>query len=458
MSLRWKISLGMALIAAVVAFAGAIGAFVTTDVQVRAAIDETLRSRADELTKRGPDSDRRSDRRRPVVPRTSTACGFIGPTTDADVVQVIAVDGTVTACSGSTALEIDRRDLEVAAGKRGSYIDDKRTDEGDFRVLTISRPGGGGVQVGRNLDETDRVFEGLGKRLMVIALIGILAAAALGWLLARRITRPIDRLRSAAQHIAETGDLATPIVSSGHDEVGSLATSFNSMVEALDTSRQQQQRLISDASHEMRTPLTSLRTNVELLQRAADLPLADRAEVLSDIRYESEELTTLLSELVELATDHSLVDEPLNAVDLVELTRPVAERATRRSGRSIVISDRGSVAVRGVSSQLERVISNLVDNAIKYSPDGSEIEIVIEAGSLEVIDHGSGFADDDLPHVFQRFYRATDARAQPGSGLGLAIVEQIVQRHGGSVTAANSTAGGAVVGFALPVWADVREQ
>lgn len=455
MSFRWKISIVMALIAAAVASASAIGAFVTTSTQVRSAIDETLRTRSSEITGRNPDGDQRGGRRRRPAPPGVASCGSIRPTTDTDIVQVIAADGTITSCDGGPTLEVDDSDLAVARGERSSHADDKRTDAGDFRVLTTVRPGGGALQVGRDLTETDRVLAGLGKRLLAIALVGILAAAALGWLLTKRIVRPIDRLRSATQHIAQTGDLSTPIVASGHDEVGSLATSFNSMVQALDTSRQQQQRLINDASHEMRTPLTSLRTNVELLQRAADLPLTERAEVLADIRYESEELTTLLSELVELATDHSLVDEPFAAVLLAELARPVAERATRRSGRTVIVTDRGGTDVRGVAAQLERVISNLVDNAIKYSPDGSTVDIMIERGQLTVLDGGAGFADEDLPHVFQRFYRATGARTQPGSGLGLAIVEQTIQRHGGHVSAANSPTGGAMVGFVLPRWADV---
>ncbi len=456
MSFRWKISIGMAVIAAAVASASAIGAFVTTSVQVRSAIDETLQNRSAEIIGRGLDGDQRGGRRqpRPTLPGVAS-CGFIGPTNDTDIVQIIATDGTVTSCDGGSTLEVDDQDLAVARGQRSSHVDDKRSDAGDFRVLTTARPSGGALQVGRDLTETDRVFAGLGIRLLAIAAVGILAAAALGWLLAKRIVRPIDRLRSATQHIAQTGDLSTPIIASGHDEVGSLATSFNSMVHALDASRQQQQRLISDASHEMRTPLTSLRTNVELLQRAADLPLTERAEVLADIRYESEELTTLLSELVELATDHSLVDEPFAAVRLAELARPVAERATRRSGRAVVVTDRGSTDVRGVAAQLERVISNLVDNAIKYSPDGSPVNIVTERGQLTVLDGGGGFAEEDLPHVFQRFYRATGARTQPGSGLGLAIVEQTIQRHGGQVSASNAPTGGAMVGFVLPLWADV---
>jgi two-component system sensor histidine kinase MprB len=203
----------------------------------------------------------------------------------------------------------------------------------------------------------------------------------------------------------------------------------------------------------MRTPLTSLRTNLELLEHLEQLPASERAELLEAVQVDVGELTHLLTELVELATDVS-DDEVPEALDLAELARQVVQRASRRSSRDITVVETGAeVLVSGRPLMLERAISNLVDNAVKYSPAGTPIEVTVGPGRVEVRDHGPGIAPEDQPYVFERFYRSTAARTEPGSGLGLAIVEQIVARHGGRAWASSSPEGGAVVGFQLPVTA-----
>ncbi len=278
--------------------------------------------------------------------------------------------------------------------------------------------------------------------------MGIAAAAILGWAFARRLVRPIERLRDTAERIARTQDLEAPIPQTGGGEVGSLATSFSTMVDALALSKRQQQQLVTDASHELRTPLTSLRTNAELLDRPDALNPEQQQRAVQGIRLEVNELTDLVSELVELATDRA-DDERPEVVPLRALADDVAERARRRTGREVTVTTEGTAGTVLVGPHMaERALANLVDNALKYSPGA--IAIVVDGCRVEVRDHGPGFAPEDRAHVFDRFYRSAEARTEPGSGLGLAIVQQIVSRHDGTVWATNRPEGGAAVGFELP--------
>jgi two-component system sensor histidine kinase MprB len=289
-------------------------------------------------------------------------------------------------------------------------------------------------------------------RLGVIGAIGVGAAVLAGWLIAGRIVRPIDRLRVTAEDIARTQDLTTTVPVEGPAEIGSLSRSFTTMVDALVTSRREQQRLVGDASHELRTPLTSLQTNAELLGRADELAPEEYAAVVEGVRLEVGELTDLVSELVELASDRAGGDEPIERVELADLARDVTDRARRRTGRDITLVVDGTTTVDVRPQAIERAVANLVDNAQKYGAADAPVEVIVTGSRLEVRDHGRGFADDDLPYVFDRFYRSTEARTQSGSGLGLAIVRQAIERHGGRVWAANRADGvtGAAVGFELP--------
>jgi two-component system sensor histidine kinase MprB len=275
-------------------------------------------------------------------------------------------------------------------------------------------------------------------------------AAALGWIVATRLARPITRLRDATARIAQTLDLNTPIeVGGGPGEVGSLAASFTTMVAAVARSQDQQRRLVSDASHEMRTPLTSLRSNLELLDQIDRLPIDERREVVGDVLADVDELSSLLGELVDLASDLAHA-EPEEAVRLGDLARTVATRLERRSDRSISVVDTDPVDVTGRPRQLERAISNLVDNAAKYSDQKAPIEIVVAGTMVTVCDRGRGIPREDLGRIFDRFYRTVEARTEPGSGLGLSIVDEIARSHGGQVFARNREGGGAAVGFTLP--------
>jgi two-component system sensor histidine kinase MprB len=221
------------------------------------------------------------------------------------------------------------------------------------------------------------------------------------------------------------------------------------MLAALQTSKEQQQRLVQDAGHELRTPLTSLRTNIDVLRKHDQMAPEMKAQVLDDLDREAGQLAALVEEVVELATDRR-EEEPVSRVELAALAESAAERLTRRTGR-LVRLDVDASALDGRPAALERAISNLLDNAAKFDQSDLPIELTVRDGVVEVRDHGPGIADVDLPHVWERFHRADTARPLPGSGLGLSIVAAVVAAHGGSVTARNHPDGGTVVGFSLPV-------
>ena len=218
------------------------------------------------------------------------------------------------------------------------------------------------------------------------------------------------------------------------DEIGKLAQSFNDMLGALHESRLQQRQLVADASHELRTPLTSLRTNIEVLARADNMEAGERQELLRDVTFEMHELSKLITELVDLASEQRPDAQSFEDVRLDELAAPLVERASRRSGLRIELDAKPTLVV-GNYGLLERAAGNLIDNACKWSPPDAAIEVRVGDGRFEVRDHGPGIAPEDRPHVFERFYRAESARSKPGSGLGLAMVKQIVDAHGGSVWA-----------------------
>jgi two-component system sensor histidine kinase MprB len=276
----------------------------------------------------------------------------------------------------------------------------------------------------------------------------VVAAALAGWWLARRITRRLLLLTDAAEQVSATGrlDIAVPV--RGHDEVGRLSATLDGMLGELARSREDQQRLVQDAGHELRTPLTSLRTNIRVLRRFAELGPDARRGLLDDLDGETRELTTLVDELVELATDRRTEEHPV-PVDLADLAEHAATRARRRSGRTVTVHAEPAT-VTGRRAALDRAVTNLLENAVKFDPDaGHPVELHVDASRIEVRDHGPGITAADAPRVFDRFYRATAARSLPGSGLGLAIVADVARLHGGLPYATARPGGGAVIGFTL---------
>jgi len=266
--------------------------------------------------------------------------------------------------------------------------------------------------------------------------------AALGTLVARAALSPVQRLTSVVEEVARTRDLSRRVAATGKDELSRLAASFNEMLGALEVSLRQQRQLVADASHELRTPLTSLRTNLELLARGHPTDAAERQAVLSDLVAQMERLSTLVADLIDLARDEE-TSLPVEDVRLDEIVEDaLAGVRGRYPGVRFTMSG-GPTSIQGVRSRVSRAVTNLLDNAGKWSPAGGIVEVSVAEGEVTVRDHGPGVAPEDAPHVFDRFWRATNARGMPGSGLGLSIVKDVAEKHGGSVTLEPAAGGGA---------------
>ena len=360
------------------------------------------------------------------------------------VTQVIDRRGDIAIALGQVDLPISR---DVAAMVRNPLAEKIRLtlqiDGVTYRMLSVPIPRGGALQLGKDISDIESAKDGILLWLFVLGLLAIAASGGAGWFIARRTARPIQKLAAAAEHIAATRELTTTLEISGDSEVRQLAVSFNSMLGALRLSREQQQQLIQDASHELRTPLTSLRANSELLERE-NLDTETKNLILRDIRAEVDELAALTGELSSLASDQRL-DEQLQIVNLGEAVEELVDRACRRSGRIINLERKSPASIRVRPSQLDRAISNLIDNAIKFSPLSGPVEVFVSDRRIEVRDHGPGIADADKPYIFDRFYRAVATRALPGSGLGLAIVKQFVDDHDAKIEVADTPGGGATI-------------
>ena len=443
MSLRLKLVL--ALVGLVAVATAAIGAFSygTTRQELLGQLDASLNSSLD---------DALTQLRRPGgLERVLGSEDRGGFRSSSDVVvQVVTSDGTVYS-RGGAVLPVDDEDLELASGSTNRWQRQVTSGGDRFRVLAAPLGQAGGVvQVARSLQETDDVLGALRRRIVVASLVVIGLAALVGAVLARQLTRRLVRLTEAAEQVRATGQLDVQVPVTGTDETGRLGAAFGDMLASLARSRESQQRLVQDAGHELRTPLTSLRTNVYTLRRSDDLAPEDRRRVLDDLESESLELTRLVDEVVEVATDRR-GDEPEAPVDLGELVGRVAARAEQRSGRSIEVHLLEPATISGRPLALERAVGNLIENALKFDTSGGPVEVTCEGGRVEVADRGPGIAPEDREHVFDRFYRATAARGRPGSGLGLSIVADVAGRHGGRTFVADRAGGGAVVGFVLPV-------
>jgi two-component system sensor histidine kinase MprB len=307
--------------------------------------------------------------------------------------------------------------------------------------------------IAQSLEAQQQTLNRLGIVCLLIGLAGVITAALVGWGVARNGLRPVRRLTSDVERIARTEDL-TPLPVEGDDEVARLATAFNKMLTSLAASRDRQRQLVADAGHELRTPLTSLRTNIDLLTQAGSddspaLPESARAELLDDVRAQLEELTTLVGDLVELARDEP-ISPVVATVELHEVLEAAVARVRRRAPGVTFRLEAEPWHVEGEAGAIERALTNLLDNAAKWSPSSGTVTVALAGGVVTIDDEGTGIDDADLPHVFERFYRASESRAMPGSGLGLAIVAQVAERHAGTVAAGRSPSGGTRITFALP--------
>jgi len=326
-----------------------------------------------------------------------------------------------------------------------AYYSSINLENHEFRMLSVSSPDGTIIQVAKDTQILVDAQNGMRTYFPLFAALAVLVSGGFAWLFATRVTRPIEDLAATAESIAATQDLNRNIEVTGNDEVAQLARSFNTMLVALRNSSERQQRLVQDASHELRTPLTSLRANAEILERA-NLSDDDRASILADMKAEVDELADLSVELSALATDQRAAEDPAS-VDLLDVVSEIAVRATRRTSAEVTVHSTEDTIVSARPSQLERAISNLVDNAIKFSGTSSSVEIHVGSKRVEVRDHGPGISDEDKPHVFDRFYRATATRSMPGSGLGLAIVSQFADDNDANVYVLDNAGGGVIVGM-----------
>jgi two-component system sensor histidine kinase MprB len=445
-SRRWSISkrlsTGAAAAVAVAVALASVGAYVAVRAKLRGEVDSSLRSRASQIQELqarlgGPTVGFRVPAPLPPFGGEARFGGAQG------AVQFIDPSGQARA-NGDFALPVDAAAASIAKGGDGAKLEDRDVAGHHLRMLTAGLPDGGAIQIARPLDEVDDVLHGLLLLLVGITIGGVVLAAVLGGLVSRASLGPVRRFTEETESIASAPDLGRRLDAETDDELGRLARSFNSTLEALERSVATQRHLVADASHELRTPLASLRTNIEVLRTERELPAAERRELLHDLVEQADELTLLVGDIVDLARG----GEPHEAFDDVPV-HELVERAVTRAQRhapdvryELAIEP---LTVHGVPDRLDRAVSNLLDNAAKWSPPGGTVDVWLREGELVVRDHGPGFKDGDLPYVFDRFYRASDARKLPGSGLGLAIVRQVAEAHGASVHAENAQGGGAVL-------------
>ncbi len=442
MSFRTRLTLAAAAAVAVAIVVASAVTYALVRNELRGQVDQTLQERAATLRIGVGGPPGAEVLRLPHEPFGGAAV----------VAQVVRADGQVISAPDATAeIPVTAKALEAARGEiKEPFYEDAHAAGTHLRVLNLPGEGGFTLQVGRSLEEVDQALGTIRRWLLAIALVGIALAAALGLAVAQAVLAPVQRLTRTAEEVSETRDLSRRIDASGTDELSRLAATFNTMLGALEDSARAQRQLVSDASHELRTPLTSLRTNIEVLARDQALPPGDREQLLRDVTEQLTEMTALIAELVELARGDQAPNEPEDVrLDLV--TADAIERTRRnRPGVSFTVELEESL-IRGVPANVERAVSNLLDNAAKWSPPGGEIEVTVRDGELTVRDHGPGIDEADLPFVFDRFYRAPSARGLPGSGLGLAIVRQVAEAQGGTVVADRAEGGGTIVRLCLPV-------
>ncbi|MGA5039559.1 HAMP domain-containing sensor histidine kinase [Streptomyces capoamus] len=384
--------------------------------------------------------------------------------------QLVTEDGKVCLFGGASGrikvLQADRTEIKNL-DTNILYFRNGTDDEGnELRVLTrpfgptatvTGEPGPNvGVLVAVPLKTTQKTLNDLALILLLVSAVGVVGAGAAGLAVARAGLRPVDKLTEAVEHVARTEDLTIriPVEDVSEDEVARLSRSFNSMTASLASSRDLQQQLIADAGHELRTPLTSLRTNIELLTRSEEtgrpIPPEDRKALLASVTAQVTELAALIGDLQELSRSEGQRGERVQVVPLQDTVEAALRRARLRGPELSITADLEPWFVRAEPSALERAVVNVLDNAVKFSPEGGTVEVRLADGVLTVRDHGPGIAEDELPHVFDRFWRSPSARALPGSGLGLSIVARTVRQAGGAVELARAEGGGTVATVRLP--------
>jgi two-component system sensor histidine kinase MprB len=476
MTLRLRIAGVAGLAVALAVLAAAISLYIAVRSDLRGQVDQSLTQRAlvfarplpagaklPPAAREGGASPQGQPRTVPfegasatgsrgALPRVVQPARFGGAS---GYVQFLSPSGSIVVPGGqgtTPRIAPSARDVAIATRGAGRSLTDRTVKGTHLRVLTVGTPASAGrprgaVMIARPLTEVDRELSRILLILALVGVAGIALAALLGALVARTALAPIVRFTRRTEALTGERKLSERLHVDGRDELARLAKSFNTTLDALEAALAAQRQLVADASHELRTPIASLRANVQVLEDAARLPVAEQRRLREDIVEELDELTALVGDVVELARGERAEDE-LSDVRLDEIVRD-AVAVARRRGELAFELDLQPTIVRGDGAQISRAVSNLLDNARKWSPPGGAVEIALHDGVLTVRDHGPGFAEDDLAHVFERFYRSERARGQPGSGLGLAIVRQAAEAHSGFARASNPPGGGACleIGF-----------
>jgi two-component system sensor histidine kinase MprB len=455
MTFRRRLLLACAAAVAVAVALAAVLAYVVVRDTLRGQVDDSLRTAVKVMPADGPPAAGQTR----FQTRKSVPAGEQG-----DEIMLQALEGPVLFSQVYLGGEIPERPVRggpgpfvsdadlrgLAAGTREAFFTEADYNGVHLRVYATGDDGRA-VVVARPMTEMQSILGTLRLGLGFVILAGVGLALLLGRLATRAAVKPVADLTETAEHVARTRDLTRRIEAGGEDELSRLASSFNTMLEALEDSQRAQRQLVADASHELRTPLTSLRTNLEVL--AADgreLSERDREKLRADVTGQLGELIALVSDLVDLAREEEPVVER-EEVRLDELVAAAVERAARHAPGTHFHCELEPTLVDGVPARLDRAVMNLLDNAAKWSPPGAAIDVHLRGGELTVRDRGPGIAAEDLPFVFDRFYRAPGTRGRPGSGLGLAIVRQVAEAHGGSAEAGEALGGGAMLVLRLPL-------
>ncbi|HST56778.1 MAG TPA: HAMP domain-containing sensor histidine kinase [Solirubrobacteraceae bacterium] len=467
MTLRARIAAVASLSVALAVLVVAVSLYLAVRSDLRGEIDRALSQRARIFHTPTPDRgfppDTSPDRFGPqlqVNPGRGAPGGFpsnVQPVpfgAASGYIQFISRAGTIDVPGGqgsSPRIRVTALDKAIAKRGSGRALTDRTVGGTQLRVLTTGTGTRGAVLIARPLTEVNHELSRILLLLVIVGIGGILLAAALGALVARTALAPIARFTKRTETLTGNLDLTRRLEVDGRDELARLAESFNTTLDALERSVQAQRHLIADASHELRTPIASLRANIQVLQDAERLPPHEQAALRQDIIDELDELTALVADVVELARGAKPDTQP-DDLRLDEVVLDVVER-TRRRGDLEFQTRLEPTVVSGQANRIDRAVSNLLDNARKWSPAQGVVEVELHDGVLTVRDHGPGFEEGDLPFVFDRFYRADRARNLPGSGLGLAIVRQAAEAGDGYVQAENAPGGGALlrVSFGAPV-------
>ena len=430
MSFRLRVTLLIAAAVAVTAIGASIAIYLVVQDQLIKQVDDTLAKTAVVGGGRGgPFGDRGPQ----LVTGRQDVFG-----------QIVDANGNIIQADLGVAVpSLVTQDVkDVAAGKRDAFLATATSENYRVRVLVRPISNGRALEVAKSLEDIDGALAQTRITLAEFAIGAIVLAAVLGLLIARTALAPVKRLTATVEEVTRTRDLSRRVAARGRDEISRLGTSFDAMLSQLERSLRSQRQLVSDASHELRTPLTALRTNLELLERGQPADPVERQQLLGDLVVQMERLTTLVGDLIEAARDEE-VPMPFEELRLDEVVHEIVDDMKMRYPRVRFAVTATPSTVPGVKVRVTRAITNLLDNAAKWSPPGALVEVSVADGEVSVRDHGPGVTAEDAPRVFDRFWRSNDARHLPGSGLGLSIVKDVAEAHGGSVILERPSDGGA---------------